>query len=80
MKLAAGTLFIALLLDANLDNLQLPPEAFNDEIAPISCPVIFIAVPLHDAVSEVPVIVPEAESPVAIIEPAVIFPSVMFPG
>ena len=80
MKLAAGTLFIALLLEASLDNLQLPPEVFNDDIAPISCPVIFIAVPLPDADNEVPVMVPEAESPVAMIEPAVIFPSAMFPG
>ena len=56
MKLAAGTLFIVLLLVASLESLQFPLEAFIEETAPISKPDILIAVPLLDAVKEVPVI------------------------
>ena len=43
MKLAAGTLFIVLLLVACLESLQFPLEAFIEEIAPISKPDILIA-------------------------------------
>jgi hypothetical protein len=80
MKLAAGTLLIVLLFVASLESLQLPLEVLNEEIAPTSYPEMLIAVPLPEAVNEVPVIVPVAESPVATIDPAVIFPSAMFPG
>ena len=80
MKLAAGTLFIVLLLFASLESLQFPLEVFIEEIAPISKPDILIAVPLPDAVNEVPVICPVAESPVATIDPALIVPSEMLPG